>query len=143
MRTLTLFTFLLVSACRPVRTGGDNTIPFTIATHYFVNNTAGAPVDSVITSASRFNELFGMATTMGPEGKPTPVDFSKQFVIAVGRPETAIATALEATGLHMENDTLVFDYRMTTGEQQTFTSRPLLMVIVDRSHLAPVSLRKQ
>ncbi|MFM8347184.1 MAG: hypothetical protein ACKOAR_03985 [Bacteroidota bacterium] len=143
MKHLALLVFLLVSACRSTQTAGDNAVPFTIATHYFVNNTAGSPVDSVITDASRFNELFGMATTMGPDGKPTPIDFSTQFVIAIVRPVTALSTTLEAAGLQRENGNLVLDYKLTEGAQQSFTTRPLLMVIVDRSNLAPVILKQQ
>ena len=34
-----------------------------------------------------------MATVMGANGKPTPIDFNKQFVIAVINNETDISTS--------------------------------------------------
>ena len=60
-------------------------VPFTEAKNYFVNNTVGEDKNGTlkIETQEAFNELFSPATTMGEGGKPTEIDFKKQFVIAV------------------------------------------------------------
>ena len=60
-------------------------IPYQIAKNYFVNNTYPDQETHIlkITSEKKFNEVFGMATTMGENGKPTEINFSNSFVIAV------------------------------------------------------------
>lgn len=131
----------LLFGCRSNPAAADQTVPFTVAKNYFVNNSPGVLPDTVITDQARFQEMFGMATTMGPDGKPTAIDFTREFVIAVAPPETNIATTLQATGLHRENGKLVFSVRINQGQPQTFTMRPLLLVVVDRAHLAPVRIK--
>ena len=132
-----------ICSCSSNRTSGDRSVPFTLAQNYFIGNTVGILADTVITDLDRFHQLFGMATTMGPNGKPTPIDFSRQFVIAVAPPETVLATTIQATGLERVDEKLVLQYRVEEGQPQTYTSRPILLVIVDRTHLAPVVLKKQ
>jgi len=139
------FVFLIAAlgACSSSRPSGDRSIPYTLAQNYFIGNAVGVLSDTVVTDQDRFNQLFGMATTMGPNGRPTPIDFTRQFVIAVAPPETALATTIQAIGLQQEEGKLVLQYHIEEGQPQSYTSRPILLLIVDRTHLAPVVLKKQ
>lgn len=60
-------------------------VPYQIAEKYFVKNTFpdGKLQVLKINSQDKFAEIFGMATTMGANGKPTTIDFSTSFVIAI------------------------------------------------------------
>ena len=52
-------------------------VSYILAANYFVKNTVNQLDNPKIETAEKFNEIFGMATTMGKEGKPTEIDFSK------------------------------------------------------------------
>lgn len=94
-----------------------------------------------ITEAGRFDEVFGMATTMGEEGKPTAVDFSSQYVIAVVLPVTSEAVSLEPVKLIKRgNGEMEFSYRIKNGGKQSYSIRPFLAVAVDTAFVAPVLL---
>lgn len=112
-------------------------IPFTIAQNYFVkNNYKSSDLKShKITKAVDFEKIFGMATVMGANGKPTPIDFNKQFVIAVINNETDISTSF--TPIKLEKigaKKLHFEFQSHIGEKQSFTIRPFVLIIVDRKY---------
>ena len=48
-----------------------------------IKNDQVIPEYPKITTEEEFNKLFGMATIMGKDGKPTAIDFTKQFVLGV------------------------------------------------------------
>ncbi|MGE5363638.1 MAG: hypothetical protein ACM3SM_05865, partial [Bacteroidota bacterium] len=98
--TLLSLTSLLFSACQNGSqingTGKQNTmsmeaqkgtkttdIAFSAAKNYFVNNTVKNLDNPKIETSEKFNEIFGMAATMGCDDMPTKIDFAKQYVIAV------------------------------------------------------------
>lgn len=122
----------------------DSAVPFTAANGYFVRNDLPptGQLLMVMEDQGSFEAVLGMATTMGPEGKPTPIDFNRQFAIALIAPETDTAVTLEAVSLRSLNGQLHFSYRRNTGDKQSFTTRPLLLVLVDRSQMAPVVLEE-
>lgn len=108
-------------------------VNYSIAKNYFVKSSARTVSKLKIESEDQFNELFGMATTMGEAGKPTPVDFSKQFVIAVIMPESDVATLIEPVSLNnTSKNELTFHYRLTVGNKQSFTSIPFCAIIVNK-----------
>lgn len=109
-------------------------IPFEEVKNYFFRNDAEAPENPVIDTAEQFDALFGAAAFMGKGGQVTPVDFGKEFVIAVVNPETDCQTELVPESLRMEDGELVFSYDETIGEQQSWTMRPILLVKVDRKY---------
>ncbi|MBQ1760249.1 MAG: hypothetical protein IIZ94_11260, partial [Prevotella sp.] len=80
-------------------------VPFTVAEHYFFNKGQDIPVNPKITSEELFKQLFGMATVMGENGKPTEIDFSKQFVLAVVLPVTDINTEITPVKVEEKGDT--------------------------------------
>jgi hypothetical protein len=96
----------------------------------------------LLESQSSFDEVLGAAATMGPDRRPTPIDFSKQSAIALIAPETDTAITLQCTALQPRNGQLHLTYRRKLGERQSFTTRPLLLLLVDRDRLAPVVLEE-
>ena len=69
-------------------------VVFEVAKNYFFKNDQVIPEYPKIVSEEEFTKLFGMATTMGEDGKPTAIDFTKQFVLAIVLPETDFATEI-------------------------------------------------
>ena len=109
-------------------------VPFTVAEHYFFNKGQDIPVNPKITSEELFKQLFGMATVMGENGKPTKIDFSKQFVLAVVLPVTDINTEINPVKVEEKGDTLFYHYDLKTGERQSFSIQPLSIIILDKKY---------
>ena len=112
-------------------------VPFIIAKNYFVNNTykAGDLNNYKIVTEKQFSDFIGMATLIGPEGKPTKVDFSKKFVVIVVNPETDLPTKLTAEKLTLlGKNKLKFEYKTEIGKKATYTMTPFTMVIVDSKY---------
>lgn len=109
-------------------------VPFTVAEHYFFNKGQDIPVNPKITSEELFKQLFGMATVMGENGKPTKIDFSKQFVLAVVLPVTDINTEITPVKVEEKADTLFYHYDVKTGEKQSFSIQPLSIIILDKKY---------
>ena len=126
-------------ACKnPQRTTeavNKNNIPYTIADKYFVKNTVGEFNTSKIENQQKFDEFFGMATVMGEGGRPTIVDFNKQYVVAIVKPETNRSTKISPISLQTsEVGEVLFTYKVEVGEENTYTTRPLLLIIIDKNH---------
>lgn len=109
-------------------------VPFTVAEHYFFNKGQDIPVNPKITSEELFKQLFGMATVMGENGKPTKIDSSKQFVLAVVLPVTDINTEINPFKVEEKGDTLFYHYDVKTGEKQSFSIQPLSIIILDKKY---------
>ncbi len=107
-------------------------VPHEMPAGYFVKNTVDtlAVKSLTITSKKEFDDLFGMATTM--KSKPTPIDFSKQFAIAVIGKPTNTGDTYEVGALLRKGDFTTLVYRITKGEKQSYTSRPFLLVAADK-----------
>lgn len=132
-----LAALLIMNACNP-----STMVPFKEIKNYFVRNDAPiASTQIVINSQEQFDSIFGPAAFMGKDGEPTPIDFSKETVVAIVEPTTDIATELEALsltktpGLPGTGNALVFRYKSSKGERQSFTIRPTLIISVDNEHL--------
>ena len=109
-------------------------VQYTIAENYFIKNGAQLPESHKITDKQAFDSIFGMATTMGEKGKPTEIDFDKSFVIAVEKGPVQKQTELVPGYLIDHYDgKLVFHYNVKTGEDISYTMRPVLIIIVDKS----------
>ena len=121
---------MLFAAC-----GLKKNIPFTEAYNYFVRNDVTTPVPAKICSQDEFERYFGMAAFMGKNGQPTPIDFSKQFAIAVVLPETNHSTELHAKNLTDNGQKLTFTYHAEVApEENTWTQVPMLLIFVDRQY---------
>lgn len=132
MRRIILFitALLSLSSCKQV-----STIPFEEVKNYFFRNDAAIPENPLIDSSEQFERLFGTAAFMGKNGHPTPVDFDREFVIAVVNPVTDCSTELVPESLRKEDGELVFTYQETIGEQQSWTMQPVLLVKVNRQFM--------
>jgi hypothetical protein len=121
-----------------------DSIPYVIAQNYFVKNNVDTIPNPKIDTEEVFNSYFGMATTMGKNGKPTKIDFDKEYVIAVALPKTDIATTILPVSLKKRsNNSLVFEYKIELNDKQSYTSHPLLLVVVDKKFDVNLSLKLQ
>ncbi len=119
-------------------------ISFAIAKNYFVKHSMSPLDNPKIETAEQFQSIFGAATTMGEAGKPTDIDFSKQYVIAVVLPETNLNTTIEAVRLQKnEHNEIDFYYHIQKGEPQTYTIKPALAIVVDKKADGKVNLYAQ
>ncbi len=136
-------------------------IPYVIANRYFVRNDIDRLPTNKITTQEQFDSLFGMATVMGADGRPTPIDFDTQYVIAIEEPVTYIDSEItpvsltyapaantpkevpaNASGKIVPGTKLVLTYKVSHGERRSYATRPLLMLIVDRRYDIPLELRR-
>jgi len=110
-------------------------VPFKIAKNYFFKNGNDAQLkDPKITSEKTFHDLFGMATTMGPDGKPTDIDFNKQFVLAIVLPLTDKATEIFPIKVEEDGNSLYYTYEVTTGEKLSYIIQPVSIIILDKRY---------
>jgi heat shock protein HslJ len=112
-------------------------IPFTVAHNYFVKNTYNKVdlVGNKICSKALFDNIFGMATVMGKDGKPTTIDFKKQFVIVVINKVSDIPTELIPKKLELlGKNRLNFTYEIKTGNKGTAMMQAFTMIIVDKKY---------
>ena len=114
--------------------GKPSEVSYTVAQNYFIKNGAVIPENHKITDQETFNQIFGMATTMGENGKPTEIDFDKSFVIAVETGPVQKETKIIPEYLINHYDgQLVFHYTIKQGDDMSYTIRPVLIIIVDKS----------
>ena len=112
----------------------NSEVAFEVAKNYFFKNDQKIPSSPKITTAEEFGNLFGMATTMGKNGKPTEIDFTKQFVLAIVLPVTNLATEINPTRLEEKGDTLFYFYDAKVGEAQTYSTQPISLIILDKKY---------
>ncbi|MGB0887005.1 MAG: hypothetical protein ACPGSL_02680 [Vicingaceae bacterium] len=118
-------------------------IPFSIAKNYFVKNDVENIDNPKIETAEKFNAVFGMTTTMDEDGKPTEIDFSKQYIIAIIKPETDLSTAIEPKSLQRnEKGEIVLTYKCITEKKQSYTTCPNFAIIVDKSENGNILLNE-
>ena len=118
-------------------------IPFSVIKNYFVNNSVKKISNPKIETIEKFNEIFGMATTMGKEGKPTQIDFSNQYVIAVLKSETDLSTIIEPYNLQRnEKGEIVLSYKYKTGEKQSYSILAYFAIIVSKSEKGNIVLNE-
>lgn len=152
---LLLLSVLLFSACQAKKqnieitksnskTVNKNTatIPFVMAQNYFVKNTVVSIPNPKIETKAEFDSYFGAATTMSENGKPTTIDFSKQYVITIVLPNTDMEASILPLSLMKVNDTsMVFEYKTTIGGKLSYTIRPFLLALVDKKFDGKVRLK--
>ena len=122
----------------------DTAVPFSTAKNYFVRSDSDVSESVKITDQAAFEDLFGMATFMGKDGQPTPIDWSKEFVIAVVKPVTDAETELKPLSLTKKGKSLVLSYSLKTGPSMSYTIQPFFLIAVDRQWAdLPVVLDEQ
>lgn len=131
-----LFVFLVLLSKFSL-TQKQKEIPFQVAQNYFVNNSykQGELSSYKISNALEFEKFIGMATIQGEKGKPTIIDFTKQFVIVVINEVTNVQTELIPEKLILfGKKKLKFVYKTIQGEQTNFMMQPFTMIIVDKKY---------
>ncbi|MEJ5048413.1 hypothetical protein WH221_01170 [Chryseobacterium culicis] len=106
---------------------------YKIADNYFVKNNYDIRgfTEKVISTENEFNQIFDMASFMGKNRKPTPIDFSREKVVVLLHPATNRSVELIPLKLE-ENEKMqaVYYYKLRTGEQSSFETKPKLIIIV-------------
>ena len=106
-------------------------VPFEVAKNYFFNKlkTPGAK----ITTEEEFKGSFAMATLLGKEGKPTAIDFDKQFVVNVILRESQWQMEINPLKVEAKGDTLFYSYDIkVSDEKQSSWSQPISIIIIDK-----------
>jgi hypothetical protein len=111
-----------------------DTIAFTPVKNYFVNNTLDSSGLFVVNSNENRLALFGMATVMGPNGKPTEYNAETQTLLAYILPETDTATDIIPLRVErIDSNTLQFCCRITRGDSaMSYRIRPFSAVIIEK-----------
>lgn len=124
---------------------GQKEVPYEVAKNYFVKNTVGDGILTLkITTQEEFDKYFGSAATMGENGKPTGIDFSKQYVIAVIGESTNKSVVAEPLSLTKDGNVITLTYKWEEGTQeQTYTARHQIAVIVANEYQGEVKYEKQ
>ena len=79
-----------------------------------------------------------MAAVMGRS--ITPIDFSKQFVIAVSEKPTANSTTYSPLSLVRSEGRIVFSYGIERGSKISYIIQPLLLIVVDKKYESEVEV---
>lgn len=130
-----------ICACSTSKGNIADTVPYRIAQRYFVRNDVVGLPPVLITTDEEFERNFGMATAMGPDGRPTEIDFKKDFVICVALEPTDVATSLSVRSV-TRNDAgqLVVRYEVKRGDTTSYTTQPFVLLIMDKKFELPVRL---
>lgn len=113
-------------------------VPFDEAKNYFVSNKYNETGVKTIVDQVAFDSIFGMATTMGADGKPTPIDFATSYVIAVIGEKSNKKPEIVIEGLEKDGDKIVLNYTITENEEASYTSKPSSILIVDKKYTGNV-----
>lgn len=109
----------------------SKTVIYKVASRYFIKNDV-AELPNKINSREEFEKYFGAATVMGEDGKPTPIDFDKEYVIAVTVEASNKLIELKPVSLTKTGEEINFDYSVTEGGETSYTSRPTLVIILSK-----------
>ena len=90
-------------------------VPFEKLDHYFATIDVSSPTSRKIMDQETFDSMFGAAFSMS--NPQAPLDFTKEFVIAVVNHTTDEITKLTPVSLVKENGNLVFTYNEQIGEK--------------------------
>ncbi len=134
MKKIALFfgvALLMLASCA----SSSESVKYTVAKNYFVKNNAKVPEGMKITTQQAFDDCFGMATTMGSDGKPTEIDFSKSFVITKILPQTNNDTEVSPAGLQKKgSDVLLLKSDIKKGETMSYSIRPFYIIVVSNEY---------
>ncbi len=120
-------------------------VPYTQVKNYFVKNTfqQGDLKSPKIETQEEFDNIFGAAALMGKNGKPTEVDFSKQYVIAFIPEASDKKFTIAIKGIVKKGKKILFNYAYSLGEKTSSTWQPFLAAVVDKKYDGEVVLVKK
>ena len=135
---IALVALVALSACsrreRPLPVDVETEVAFEVARNYYFKNGQQIPSSPKITSADEFERLFGMAATMGEGGRPTTIDFDRQFVVAIVLPVTDAETMITPIRVVAKGNTLYYFFQVNIGQQQSFNIQPVSVIILDKKY---------
>ncbi|MDQ1856073.1 hypothetical protein [Chryseobacterium sp. WLY505] len=133
---------LLISSCAVNNPQKD--IPYIPTRKYFVKNTFDNKdfTERIITSQDEFDQLFGTATTMGANGKPTPIDFSKENVLALIYPRTNLEVKITPVSLQENEQNIVYSYKVLEGTPHGFMTIPNTLIIIPKANSKKIIFHK-
>ncbi|MPS71663.1 MAG: hypothetical protein E2590_00750 [Chryseobacterium sp.] len=142
-----LFSILLLIGCNSSVKSGDSTlneeVPYKEAKNYFVKSNINAAIDSPkFETQQEFEKVFGTATTMGGNGKPTPIDFSKEFVVAQIEDPSTQTIELKPVSIRKNSNILEIKYKRIAGENQSYTTQTAMILIIDRKYEGDVNFEE-
>jgi uncharacterized lipoprotein NlpE involved in copper resistance len=105
------------------------TVIYKVASRYFIKNNVDE-LPNKINSREEFEKYFGAATVMGEDGKPTPIDFEKEYVIAVTVKTSNKSIELQPISLTKIGEEINFNFSVIEGGENSYTTRPALIIIV-------------
>lgn len=115
-------------------------IPFNVAKNYFVkNNIEKDFMTLTIFTQEDFDKYFGMAATMGENGKPTTINFSGEYVIAVIGKESDFTTIITPESLFQNGNAIDFTYVIREEKKETYKSRTSLILIVNKEYKGDIN----
>lgn len=118
-------------------------IEYQIINNYFVKNTVKKGQNRKIENQKEFDALFGSATTMGENGKPTSIDFKKQNVVAIIGNTTPHNTSYEITSVAMGTmGTIIVSYKVNKGAKMTYSIRPFTAITIDKNLTGKIIFRE-
>ncbi|WP_379963534.1 hypothetical protein [Epilithonimonas sp. UC225_85] len=141
-----VISILILSSCNAVKPGDkvlNQEVPYEEAKNYFVKNNVNAALDNPkFETQQDFDKVFGMATTMGESGKPTPIDFSKEFAVAQVEDPSTQKVELKPVSIRKNANILEIKYRKIIGENQSYTSQHAMILIIDNKYNGDVNFVK-
>lgn len=127
---------LAFTSCATSRSDGEK-INWIEAQRYFFRNDAKLPDGLlVIRSQEQLEPNLGMATVMGRDGRPTEIDFSKQFAVAKVMPVTDHNTKVTPVKVVKTGDKslrVVFHVK-TDKASMGYSIQPMAMIILDKQY---------
>lgn len=141
-----IFSIFFTASCsseKPANARLNEEIFYKEAKNYFVKNNIEAATDSPkFESQQEFDQVFGMATMMGENGKPTPIDFSKEFVVAQIEDPSTQNIELKPVSIRKNANILEVKYRKIVGADRSYTSQTAMILIIDRKYEGDVNFEE-
>lgn len=108
-------------------------VTYQLANNYFIKNNVTGLVPRHIRSSAEFTRYFGMAATMGKNGKPTPIDFAAHDVIVYDAGIVQKQLEITPLTLNYAQDKLVLDVLIRSGARQSYQMHPFVILIVPKN----------
>ncbi len=113
----------------------DAAISYEEAHNYFARNDVADFSPRLIQSSEELSRYFGPAATMGDNGTPTNIDFSKHNVVAIIDAATNRNTEIKVSSIKKQGKAVTVKYRlMPTGEPMSYSMIPFLLLQIDKKH---------
>jgi hypothetical protein len=94
-----------------------------------------------ITTEKAFYRVFGMGATMGNQGAPTKIDFSKYYVIALIDKTSNLKSDMKVSITQTnKNISVVVFKNQVTGSEQSYLSRPFKILMIENQYQGEVNL---